>query len=157
MLSGINQFTGIPGNMAEHMAFSIIPDLKLILTYVEGRATLADVIKLNTRFLSDPAYDPAYDIIMDFRKSTALAFKMDIAEYFTFFRKNVKLPRRIKSGLLYSTPNHRFLISIYKPTAKLMKIDVGDFMDLEKCLDWMKYQPTEQLRIREALDALALR
>lgn len=118
---------------------------------------MKDVIQLNLQFITDKIYDPSFDLLMDFRDSTALAFKIDLADFFDFFKKNVVLKKKIRNGILFSTTNQKFLIAFYKPTARLLKIEVEDFTDLKVCLDWMKYSESQQVIVNEALKSLKIR
>ena len=55
---------------------------------------------------------------------------------------------------MYSTPNQKFLLSIYKPIASLLKMDVGDFEKIDSCLQWMGYTENDQLLIKESLEKM---
>ena len=54
------------------------------------------------------------------------------------------------NGRVY-TPNHHFLISIYKPIASLGKIDAENFKDIKLYFDWMKFSEDEQKVINDAI------
>ena len=140
--------------MENYTAYTIIPDLKLIITYFEGTVTFNDVIKLNMQFISDKLYDSTFNILMDFRNSTALAYRMDLKEYFEFFKKNISLSKRIRNGIMYRTANQKFIISMYIPIAKLMKIDAKEFETLEKYFTWMEFTAEEQDLIRGKLNSI---
>lgn len=140
--------------MENYTSHTIIPDLNLIITNFQGTISMKDVIQLNLQFIADKSFDSSFDLLMDFRDSTALAFKIDIADFFDFFKTNVVLKKRIRSGILYSTLNQKFLISVYKPTASLMNIEAMGFQEINECLDWMKYSETDQIKIKEALQSI---
>lgn len=137
--------------MAGNTSYTIIPELKLIITYCNGRVLMEDIIRLNRNFISDQRYDPSFDLLMDFRESIAIVFKFDILDFFDFLKENVSLKTRVRNGILYSTPNHNFLISIYKPIASLGKIDAENFKDIKLYFDWMKYSEDEQKVINDAI------
>ena len=99
---------------------------------------MSEITKINIKFMADPLYDPRFDLIMDFSDSMAIGFKVDLLDYIEFFKKNVRLPNRIQVGIVVSTPNQEFLVSLYKPIAALMKMDVGKFRKVTDCLSWMK-------------------
>ena len=137
--------------MACLTSYKIIPESKLILTYFEGTISMSDIIQLNLKLIADQSYDTTFNLIMDFRESTALAFKMDITDFFEFFKKTITLKQKIQSGILYSTPNQKFLIAFYIPTAMLLNIDAQGFTEINKCLDWMHFPEDEQQKIKAAL------
>jgi hypothetical protein len=140
--------------MENPTSFLIIPELKLILTYFQGSININDIIQMNLQLIADKSYDSTYNMIMDFRDSTALAFKMDITDFFEFFKKTITLKKKIQCGIMYSTPNQKILIAFYIPTAMLLNINAQGFRELNKCLDWMHFTPEEQLKIKEALSSM---
>ena len=140
--------------MGNYTSYLIIPEKKLIITNFQGSITMNDLIQLNLLFISDNSYDSTFDLLMDFRESTALAFKMEIADFFDFFKKNISLKKKIHSGILFSTPNLNFLISVYKPPAMLMNIEAEGFREINKCLEWMRFSVEDQVIIIEALNSI---
>ena len=140
--------------MESYSSYTILPESHLIVTNFQGSITIKDIIHLNLLFIADKSYDSTFDLLMDFRDSTALAFKMDITDFFDFFKKNVFLKKRIRNGILHSTPNQKYLVSVYAPTASLMKIDVKDFKEIESYFEWMQYSDDEQLTIKEKLKSI---
>lgn len=140
-----------------YTTYKIIPQLKLIITYFEGKAYLDDLIQLNKRFLVDELYDPSYDMLMDFSNSTAIAFRLDIYEYFDFMKKNVTLPKTIKNGILYSTSNQQFLISVYKPIAKLFKVNSESFKNVYAYFEWMGFGEEEREIVLDTLEKFKLK
>lgn len=137
--------------MSIHSSYTIIPELGLVLTYSQGKMQIADLLKLSTDIFQDPAYNISYDLIWDLRASTALGYKMDILEYLEFLKKNLQFKNRVRSGILLSTPNQKFLLSIFKPIAKLNKIDAEYFTEIDKCLKWMGYSESQQMVVNDAL------
>ena len=89
--------------MISFTSYTIIPDLKLILVNCQGTITFKDLIQLNLRFIADKLYDSSFDVLRDFRDSTDLAFKLDVAEFFDFFKKTISSSQRVRNGILYNT------------------------------------------------------
>lgn len=140
--------------MTNFNSYVILPELRLIVTNFQGKTQLDDVIQLNLKFLADQAYDSSYDMIMDFRDSLAIGFRMDLMDYVEFFKKSVRLKQKIRLGIMYQTSNQEFLLNIYKPIAKLLKMELEIFRTLDECLTWMKYADEEQVLIKEALSSI---
>lgn len=140
--------------MTNFNSYVILPELRLIVTNFQGKTQLDDVIQLNLKFLADQAYDSSYDVIMDFRDSLAIGFRMDLMDYVEFFKKSVSLKQKIRLGIMYQTSNQEFLLNIYKPIAKLLKMELEIFRTLDGCLTWMKYTDEEQVLIKEALSSI---
>lgn len=140
--------------MTNFNSYVILPELRLIVTNFQGKTQLDDVIQLNLKFIADQAYDSSYDVIMDFRDSLAIGFRMDLMDYVEFFKKSVSLKQKIRLGIMYQTSNQEFLLNIYKPIAKLLKMELEIFRTLDGCLTWMKYADKEQVLIKEALSSI---
>ena len=140
--------------MTSYTSYNIHPALRLILTNFQGTIQISDVTQMTLKFINDKEYDASYDLIMDFRDSIAFGFKLDLMDYIEFFKKSISLKNRIQVGIMYSTPNQKFLLSIYKPIASLLKMDVGDFEKIDSCLQWMGYTENDQLLIKESLEKM---
>lgn len=138
--------------MTTYTSYTILPDQKVILTNFQGKIHIGDLISLNLRFISDPAYDSAYDLIMDFSQSIAIGYRIDLLDYIEFFKKNVRLKQRVRVGIIFTSPNLNYLIGIYKPIASLLKMEVKDFRQLDQGLQWMGYNEADQQQIRMALE-----
>ena len=140
--------------MTSYTSYNIHPALRLILTNFQGTIQISDVTQMTLKFINDKEYDASYDLIMDFRDSIAFGFNLDLMDYIEFFKKSISLKNRIQVGIMYSTPNQKFLLSIYKPIASLLKMDVGDFEKIDSCLQWMGYTENDQLLIKESLEKM---
>jgi hypothetical protein len=135
-------------------SYRIIPDLKVILCYFQGSIKMEDVVKLNLRFIKDEAYDLTFDVILDFKNSLALGYRIDILDYVEFLKKTIHLKERVKVAILTNSINQEFLISVYIPIAKLLKIDVAKFQQMDASLQWMGYSEGEKLRILESFKSI---
>jgi hypothetical protein len=141
---------------SNYSAHVIVPELKLILCYFQGKVKISDLIQLNLAFINDKEFNPDFNILMDFRSSTAIAFGIEMKEFYTLLKQAVKLNKIVKNGILVNTPNQKYLANIFKPLAKLNKIDAQDFLYLKDCLIWMGYSELEQVTIKDALSNLML-
>lgn len=140
--------------MTCYTSYLILPELKVILANFQGKIKLHELIQANLNFIGDKKYDPLFDVILDFRDSMAIAFGMDMFEYINFFKKSVRLKQRVKVGILYHSPNQKFLINVYKPLASLLKMDVGDYEQIDECLIWMGYSDQDQIQIKASLQGI---
>jgi hypothetical protein len=115
---------------------------------------MEDVVKLNLLFIKDEAYDLTFGVILDLKNSLALGYRMDIFEYVEFLKKTIHLKERVKVAILTNSINQDFLISVYIPIAKLLKIDVAKFNQMDPCLKWMDYSAHECLLILESFKGM---
>lgn len=135
--------------VGKYLSFCILPEYEVILCNLQGKIQLSDLIDLNIRFISDPLYHPSYNVILDFRESLTIGYRIDVAEYINFFRKSVKLKKIVKVGILYTTTNQEFLFNIYKAVGKLVKLDVELFKKIDACLQWIAFSPEGQLVVKD--------
>ena len=62
--------------------------------------------------MEEPFYNPDYNLLMDFRDSLAIAFRMELSDYLDFFKKSVRLTRNAIVAILFASPKHEFLIKV---------------------------------------------
>lgn len=66
-----------------------------------------------------------------------LFLEWNYLDYLDFFKKSVRLNRNVKVAILFTSPNHEFLIKVYKPMVKLFKMDVEKFKEVKDALIWL--------------------
>ncbi len=142
--------------MANFSNYIILPELRLIITYYSGTITLKDLIQLNKNFLKDDFYDASYDMLVDFRDSMAIGFRLEIADYYKFLKSNVSIPKHIKNGILYSTSNQKFLISIFQTFSKIIQINTEGFDSISDYFDWMEFDDSTRHKVLAAIHELKL-
>jgi hypothetical protein len=125
--------------MGKFTSYKILPEQKLIICNYQGGITIKDVIQLTQIFIADKDFNPAYNVFIDFRNSTAIGFGLDVADYISFFKKSVTVIGKVQVGILYSTPNQEYLLKIYKGLGKLINLDVENFRSIDPCLEWMHF------------------
>ncbi|MBP7512445.1 MAG: hypothetical protein KA981_10965 [Bacteroidia bacterium] len=138
----------------KYSSFEIIPNSKIILCYFQGPTLMEDIININQQFISHPSYSPEFDIIMDFRNSNMLVFRIDILEYLGYFKKTVKLKTKVKSAILLNSMNGEFLFKTYKAFISLFNIETEKFYQLEDCLKWINAELNQSKEFHEALSNL---
>ena len=140
--------------MEKSVSYRIVPELKVILCHFQGAITLDDVVKINLQFINDKAFDLSFDVILDFRDSIALGYRMEVFEYVEFLKRTIKLKRRVKVAILTNSINQEFLVGAYIPIAKVLRMDVAKFYRMEECLQWMGYSEEQQLAIHESFKGM---
>ena len=140
--------------MSSYTSYTILPHHRLILANFQGKVHMKDLIQSNLNFIADPNYDPGFDVVLDFSRCIAIGYRLDLMEYIDFFKKTVRLHTTVRVGIIYSSPNTGYLVGIYKPIARLMKMEVEGFRQLGPCLQWMNFGELDQLSIAESLDSI---
>ncbi len=123
--------------MESFISYKILPETGLILTNFQFKVQIRDLKGITLKFMEDPLYNPDYNLLMDFRDALAIVFRMELSDYLDFFKKSVRLNRNVKVAILFTSPNHEFLIKVYKPMAKLFKMDVEKFKEVNEALIWL--------------------
>lgn len=137
--------------MKKFTSYKIVPELNLIIGNYQGNIGLKEVMLQTYSFTIDPDFNPEFNVLLDFRNSSAIAFRMDIDDYVRFLKKTLILKSKVMVGILYRTPNQEYLLKIYKGLGKFLNMEIGYFIQLEDCLNWMNFTETEKSFISKTL------
>lgn len=140
--------------MEKYTSYKILPELNLIVCNYQGEINITDVMNLTMAFVKDEHFNPDFNILIDFRHSSAIGFRLDITDYVNFFKNNVVLKNKVQVGITYSTPNQEFLLKIYKGFGKFMNLDIENFKKMEHCLVWLHFSESEASLIMQVLDSI---
>lgn len=140
--------------MKKFTSYKIVPELNLIIGNYQGNIGLKEVMLQTYSFTIDPDFNPEFNVLLDFRNSSAIAFRMDIDDYVRFLKKTLILKSKVMVGILYRTPNQEYLLKIYKGLGKFLNMEIGYFIQLEDCLNWMNFSETEKSFISKTLTNL---
>ena len=135
----------------KYAKYLVLPEHKIILCYFEGQIQIQDIISINSQLISDPLYTPDCDVLMDFRNCEALVFRIEILEFVNFFKKNIKVKGKVKSGIIINSMNAEFLFNTYKSFINLFNVEAQRFHDLDSCLLWFRPKENDFTEIKEAL------
>lgn len=137
--------------LSHRIAYDILPEQHLILTYFEGKITVKELFKINEEFMADERFNIEFNQIMDMRSAIGIGFSFEILEYFNFLKNTQKFTKRIHNGVVATTPNIKLLTSIFGGLSKLMNIDTKSFSEMETCIDWMQYNDNDKAIILKRL------
>lgn len=140
--------------MEKHLSYTILPELKLVICNYQGEISIKEVTQLTLTFIADPSFNPDFNVLLDFRNSAAIGFRVDITDYVDFLRKTISFKRKVKLGIVYSTPNQEFLLKFYKTFGKLLNLDIENFRQLEQYFDWMQFSENERQQITVSLQSI---
>jgi hypothetical protein len=123
--------------MKSFLSYKILPENKLILANFQYKVQTRDLKGLTLKYMEDSLYNPYYNLLMDFSDSLAIIFRLELHDYLDFFKKSVLLTSILRAAILFTSPNHEFLIKIYKAMAKLFKMDVEKFKEVNSASSWL--------------------
>lgn len=129
----------------------IFPDLGYMTVKFFGHIGLTDMIQFTRTITLMPDYSPYFPLICDFRASRAVAYRIDISEFLKKFNSIVSIPHKKKYGLIYSTLNQKFLLSIFKLSGPLLNLEIEIFSNLNDCITWMTSENTVKKQLSDHL------
>ena len=115
----------------------IFPDSGFMTVKFFGHIGLTDMVQFTRTITQMPDYSPFFPLICDFRSSRAVAYRIDINEFLKKYNSIVSIPHKKKYGLIYSTLNQKFLLSIFKLSGPLLNLEIELFSNLNDCIAWM--------------------
>ena len=140
--------------MAKFTSHKILTELNLIICNFQGDISIREVMALNLEFINDPKFNPLFNVLLDFRNSSAIGFRLDITDYVTFFKKNISLKEKVQVGIVYSTPNQEFLLKFYKGFGKLLNLDIESFKQIAPCLEWLNFSENDATLVTNTLNSI---
>lgn len=139
------------GNFTSH---KILTEQNLVVCNFQGDISIKEVMAMNLTFINDPQFNPLFNVLLDFRNSSAIGFRLDITDYITFFKKNVSLKEKVQVGIVYSTPNQEFLLKFYKGFGKFLNLDIENFKHIAPCLEWLNFSENEAALVTDMLNSI---
>jgi len=140
--------------MEKHLSYTILPELKLVVCNYQGEISIKEVTQLTLSFIADELFNPEFNVLLDFRNSAAIGFRVDIIDYVNFLRKTISFKKKVKLGVVYSTPNQEFLLKFYKTFGKLLNLDIENFRQLDQYFGWMQFPDEEKQQIMDSLQSM---
>jgi hypothetical protein len=140
--------------MGKFTSYKILTELNLIICNFQGDISIREVMEINLRFINDPEFNPLFNVLLDFRNSSAIGFRLDITDYVSFFKKNISLKEKVQVGIVYSTPNQEFLLKFYKGFGKFLNLDIENFKQLTPCLEWLGFSDHDAALVSDHLNSI---
>jgi hypothetical protein len=127
----------------------IFPELGFMTVKFFGYMGLKDMIQFTKEVTAHRDYSIEFPLICDFRASKAVAYRIDVGEFLKSYSSSVTIPKKKKYGLIYTTLNQKFLLSIFKLSGPFLNLEIELFNRPEDCIDWM----TTDLDVKKKLEA----
>lgn len=140
--------------MEKYLSYTIISELKLVICNYQGEISIKEVTQLTLTFIADPLFNPDFNVLLDFRNSAAIGFRVDITDYVDFLRKTISFKKKVKLGIVYSTPNQEFLLKFYKTFGKFLNLEIEYFRQLDQYFEWMQFPDEEKQQIMDSLQSM---
>ncbi len=125
--------------MRKNTNYIILPEKKLILDCCKGQATVKDAIDLKKAELSDELYNPAYNIITDFREFDSYINSTNIKTitHFISFLKESGIKGKV--AMLSIEPNQMVVCAFLRQLCnELMTIRIEIFSTLKSALRYVE-------------------
>jgi hypothetical protein len=121
------------------VSYRIDNERRLILTSAEGCVTFAEVQTHQDQLLSDPAYDPSFDQLIDGTAATEFALSADEARQVAKRQLVSKQSRRALVATEAAIFGMGRLMAAYQEIYGLSNVEV--FYKLEEALEWLNIKP----------------
>lgn len=95
------------------------------------------MVSLTKKLLADSEFSTEFNVMIDFKDSTGIAYRLNIIDYVEFVRKSVKQENPIKFGLMIVSPNHEFLARIFKGFGRILKMEINYFRSYTVLFNWL--------------------
>lgn len=120
-------------------SYKILPDHHLILTNYEGKVSIAQYIQSIGIVMQHPEFVSGMQMLVDLRGCMAISFINELSDLSSYFKKSVKLEHPVKIGILISTPNHRVLMTAFKPIVKMNNMIIETYYNFQDAMDYLDY------------------
>lgn len=130
--------------MANHTAYLILPEKKLIVEYLKGFIQLSDLLALKEQEFKDPEYNPNYNIIDYFKDAS---FPMDPAEvqkYVDFIREGRRNYGRRNTVFVTNQPDQVVISTLFDNLKKDIPINIKVVSTMDLAIEFVDLFPKEQ-------------
>tara|TARA_R110002050_G_scaffold297339_1_gene458589 strand:+ start:8635 stop:9078 length:444 start_codon:yes stop_codon:yes gene_type:complete len=123
--------------MVKIFRYKILVPHKTIIAYYQGEINVQDLIEFKVLMSNDPDYDPAYNLILDFRKCRMNFGQEGVLEYIEFVKNNDKI--RVARNTLFLTdrPNEVALTILFDFLKGQLPLKTAVFTTVEALLKWL--------------------
>jgi hypothetical protein len=136
--------------------YKTLPEYRLILQCCKGLATVDDVIRMMQKLLADKLYNPAYNIIVDFRTFESFISNSKVSSIYGFIDYLKEKGVEGKVAFLTTQPHQVIVAEIVKKlSANALPIHFETFSTLEACLAFIGCLPNIQEHINKELLAMS--
>lgn len=122
-----------------HINYTIISELKLIIEHYTGSITMEDIIRLKKDISKQNKYSPKHDVIMDLRYATLNFEVADLNNYVNFANSYEQIIGKRKTGFITSKPKQVALTTIFSYVKGSLPIDSRTFSTLNALIVWLNH------------------
>lgn len=120
--------------------YRILHEEKLIVEYYSGDIVLENLIEFKKILLTDPEYNPQYNLLIDLRDATFLLTEYEIKKYLEYAKPVLYLFKKRKSAYLTHTPNQVVFVTFIEYYSEgFLPIEVKIFSTTNAAISWLKH------------------
>jgi len=120
--------------------YRILHEEKLVVEYYSGEIVLDNLIEFKKILLTDPEYNPHYNILADLRDATFLLTEYEIKRYLDYAQTILYLFKKRKSAYLTYTPNQVVFVTFIDYYSEgFLPIEVKIFSTSNAAISWLKH------------------
>ncbi len=145
-------------NTDKYVSYKIIPELNLIIQYLQGPVEGDDAIHLVKEVRKDNTYNPKYNVLIDFRDIAIdrhnIKGRDSIAKFISFIKEKPELMSGKKISIIFSKPIQAVLSTFLKEDYSAISVSTGLYSTLEAALENLYISPKEIQRVSEEIEKL---
>ncbi|MCE1198561.1 MAG: hypothetical protein LWW85_06295 [Marinilabiliales bacterium] len=122
--------------------YLILSDLRLVLESYQGDVTLNALVSHKQMMMSDPSFDPNFNILIDVRGCSFNMDKLDLQRFLEYGRSEAKMRFQRRTALLAETPEQTAATSLLVNRAHDMPILMEVFSTETAAMRWVGLQMT---------------
>jgi len=120
--------------------YRILHEEKLIVEYYSGEIVLENLIEFKKMLLTDPEYNPHYNLLADLRDATFLLTEYEIKGYLDYAKPVLYLFKKRKSAYLTHTPNQVVFVTFIDYYSEgFLPIETKIFSTSNAAISWLKH------------------
>lgn len=134
--------------------YRILKDNKLIIEHYSGFFELIDSFYIKKIEISDPEYNPNFNMIIDFRKAKISVNSKDVNSYIDFFKSQPKMHGNRKTAFLIDSPKEAAITTLYSNHVSTLSYIGKVFSTIEAAVKWLRIDNLDKHFIENTIEAL---
>jgi hypothetical protein len=141
--------------MKKKANYMILPELKLILECFKGDATDDESAQMIMAEVSDPLFNPTYNVIVDFREFETFINNTTFESIAAFVHYLKALKVQNKGAFLTTKPHQVVVVEYLKQLfTQQMHLNIEAFSTIEACIKYLGYSDNDLPEIKRNIEKL---
>jgi hypothetical protein len=141
--------------MLKKVFFKILPEEQLIIEYFSGSVSWHDLVEMKRLEVSEPNYNPNFNVITDIREAVLNLEALDeIESYLDFLKSNQKSVGTRKTAILTDNSEQVIHSELLRVMKNDLPINIKTVSTYQAVFEWVEILPKDRERIENYLENL---